>query len=231
MARLLAMPCLPAPLAVTELAGPNARNSGANTFGDGSEQTFDHLGDVWALSFERSALFGADARRERGWKKALLGGRNAIRIDFFDADRMTAPEAGGVSRAVWSPGAWSSGAWGEWLPRVSVAQPAAFDTSIITLTETAWGHDLDYGDYVGFEPFHFGMYAIVHALGAGRYRIWPRLRKALTTADFANLTPVLAMRPSSALLHARGLAFTVSEPVPMVEVFDYHARDHFADFA
>jgi len=231
MARLLAMPCLPARTEVEPISGPNARNSGANTVADGSEQTFDHVGDVVALRLPTNALEGRQARRERGWMTAFLGGANATRIDFLDADRMTTAEAGGIVSGAWTEGAWTEGAWGEWLPRVPLAVAASFNAGTIRLTDRDWGHALGIGDYVGFEPFHFGLYAITAVIAPGHYRIWPRLRKALTADDFATLTPVLAMRPIAPVRQTRGLAFTEPATIDLVEVFDYHARAHFGDFA
>ena len=117
MARLLPFPEGNGVVSMTPVSGPNARNSGANTASDGSEQVFDHIGDVVALRLDFNAKIGTSARRERGWLTGLLGGANATRFQFIDADRMTLAEAGvSASGAVtWSNGqSWSSGQG--WLP-------------------------------------------------------------------------------------------------------------------
>lgn len=85
---------------------------------------------------------------------------------------------------------WSNGQnWELTAPNVQLAEAAYFDSTIILLQDDAWGHRLGMGDYLGFFPLHFGLYTITEEFGDGEYRIWPPLRKALTSDDFATLYP------------------------------------------
>lgn len=235
MARLLSFPVSTVVMAATPVNGPNARNSGSNTASDGSEQAFDHIGDVVALQLDFVVRRKAAARRERGWMTAFLGGGNATRFTFCDHDRMTRVESGLASAddISWSNAKpWSNGLdWAAGYPQVSVISSAALDDGIVELDTAFWGDELGLGDYIGFMPFHFGMYTITEVISAGKYRIWPRLRKAITTTDFATLTPTLAMRPTGreAISMKRGLVATEGQSITLVEVFDYDARDYFGD--
>jgi hypothetical protein len=75
------------------------------------------------------------------------------------------------------------------------------------------------------------MYTITEVISTGKYRIWPRLRKAITATDYATLTPTLAMRPlgQSAITMKRGLVSTEGQSITLVEVFDYDVREYFGD--
>lgn len=72
---------------------------------------------------------------------------------------------------------------------------------------------------------------VTEVIGLGTYRIWPPLRKALTTDDFATLKPVLAMRLESeeAATAARDASFISKATMTLVEVLDYDVRDYFVD--
>lgn len=166
------------------VSGPNARNSGSSTAMDGTEQTFDAYGDVVALQFTLNVKQGVAARRQSGILTALKSG-NAMRLRFFDPDMLTPTEAGisGVAGkgwtdledVEWSNGQpWSNGeGWQMSAPTVAVASPAAFDTGIVTLADTDWGHELGLGDRLGFFPLHFGLYTITEVIEPGQYRVWP----------------------------------------------------------
>lgn len=221
------------------LSGPNARNSGSTTAMDGSEQTFDAYGDVVALEFTLNVKRDVAARRQAGVLTALRGG-NAMRLRFFDPDMMKPYEAGiNVSERYdwtnlptenWSNGMpWSNGAgWALSAPVVPVAASAGFDTGIVRLGSAFWGHQLGLGDIVGFFPFHFGIYTVTEVIDDGEYRIWPRLRKALTSEDFCTLHPTIVMRPvMNTLPPGRGLAHTDAATVSLVEVTDYYVRDYY----
>lgn len=235
MARLLPYPEGHGIVSVTPVSGPNARNSGSNTALDGSEQVFDTIGDVVALRLDFPFRRGKGARRERGWFTGLLGGANATRFQFIDGDRMTLVEAGvsAAAAVTWSNNQnWSSGqGWLPSYPPVPVTAVAALDTGIIELSSNFWGQSLDIGDHIGFMPLHLAMYTIIEVISTGKYRIWPRLRKALVTTDFAILTPTLAMRPLgvSAISMKRGPVGTEAQSITLVEVFDYDARTYFGD--
>ncbi|PLU81765.1 hypothetical protein BMJ22_16645, partial [Sinorhizobium medicae] len=113
---------------------------------------------------------------------------------FGDPDMMTLLDAGMTVTPAqdrfglpWSNGeTWSNGQnWKATAPNVPVAAAADRDATIIRLADAYWGHRLQMGDYLGFFPFHFGLYTITEELGDGEYRIWPPLRKALAAGDFA----------------------------------------------
>lgn len=221
------------------VSGPNARNSGSTTAMDGSEQSFDAYGDLVALEIALNVKRGQGARRQRGVMTALRTG-NAIRLSFFDPDMMGPAESGidvaaslgwtSLPARDWSNGEpWSNGeGWKTSAPVAPVASAAALDTGEIILADTFWGHALGLGDFLGFFPFHFGLYTVTEVIDDGHYRIWPRLRRALTTDDYATLFPVIAMRPViNTLPPGRGLAVTEPATAVLVEVPDYYVRDYY----
>ena len=236
MARLL-----PAPgwglVTLEPVSGPNARNSGSNTAIDGSEQTFDGIGNKWSFRFAFPPLQGIAARRQRGYLNgALLSGANAMRWQVVDGDILTPAEAGVVgsfSGQTWSNGeAWSDGqTWKPSYPAVSVEAAAAVDKGVVDLTDEYWGHNLGIGDWLGFFPLHFGLYEVSEVIEPGKYRIWPRLRKALTTDDYATLHPtiVLKLTGQGAARLKRGPAFTEGQGADLVEVIDPYVRSGFTD--
>lgn len=221
----------------TPASGPMARNSGGNTASDGSEQTFEGIGDVVALDLALSAKNGRfGARWERGILRGMGAGVNGVRLTYHDPDIMTPPEAGisgSFGGQEWSnEEPWSNGMpWGASYPVVPIAAASDYDSGIVRLGSAFWGHTLGLGDYVGFFPFYFGLHCVTEVLGPGRYRVWPRLRKALTTDDFATLHPTLVMRPTagSGVPPGRGLASTTSMTLRLVEVIDPYVRQHFTD--
>lgn len=243
MARLLSFPFNPGVVDITPISGPMARSSGSNTSSDGSEQTFDSVGDVVALRLSFNVKRKGLARQERGLFTGLHGGANAIRLSFFDPDVIMPAEAGldvaahldwtDLDALNWSNGQpWSNGqGWAQSAPEISVASASAINTGIVTLPDSFWGHRLDLGSYFGFFPFHFGLYMVTEVIDDGQYRIWPRLRKALTTDDFATLFPVIAMRPLSrdSAKYGRGLSVTNAASIDLVEVIDPYVRSDFTD--
>jgi hypothetical protein len=114
---------------------------------------------------------------------------------------------------------------------VPVAAAAAREGTVIKLGSQFWGHVLDIGDYIGFVPFHFGLYTITEVISPGEYRIWPPLRKSVTAGDFATLRPVLAMRLESedSASAGRGLVTADSVTVTLVECLDYDVREYWTD--
>lgn len=241
MARLLTIPDIPGAVAVTPINGPNARNSGSTTAQDGTEQTFDSIGDVVSLRIDLNVKQDAGARRERGLFRGLQIGGNAARLKFFDPDIMLPAEAGvnvpahyrwdDIAEQTWSNGlGWSNGmGWIVSPPVVPVAAAASYDAGIVTLANQHWGHTLGQGDHFGFFPFHFGIYTVWEVIEPGQYRIWPRLRKALTTDDFATLEPTVVMRAAGrdAVTMKRGLAHTEGHSMTLTEVIDPYVRKLF----
>lgn len=237
MARLVEFPQPLHLTGVTVLSGPNARNSGANTASDGSEQTFDGVGNVWSFKLDFTISQNTRARRLRGALTALLSGANAMRWQVIDGDRLSLVEAGlsaSFTAENWSNDeSWSNGqGWGISYPTISVAEAAAVDAGIVKLADSFWGHNLGMGDRFGFYPFHFGLYEVVEVIADGEYRIWPRLRKAITTDDYATLHPIIALKPTgqgAVTGRKRGISFTENQSVTLVEVIDPYARSGFAD--
>lgn len=228
---------------IEPLSSPRTVGAGASQSVSGFVQTSAAPFGLWRFRFGLHAMNGDAFRRYRGWITRLHGGANATRWDFFDPDMMRPRDAGievpphvrwdSIGGKGWSNGLpWSNREpWGTTPPMVSVAEAAALGNSMIGLASAFWGHRLDVGDYLGFFPFHFGLYMVTEVIEAGQYRIWPPLRKAITTDDFATLRPTLAMRLESeeAATAGRGLVVADSLQVTLVEVLDYDVRDYFAD--
>lgn len=228
--------------AFTPISGPMARSSGSNTAQDGSEQVFAGVGDVVALNVELNHKQGLGALTQRGRMFAAHGGANAFRLPVFDPDMIPPRHAGlnvphhaewtNLPDLPWSNGeAWANGqGWAPTAPTVAVSAPSAYDAGIIHLADQHWGHRLPYGSYLGFFPFHFGLYCVTEVIEPGTYRIWPRLRKALAVEDFATLTPVIVMRPHIRVMPPRrGLAVTDEHSIDLHEVIDPYVRSDYAD--
>lgn len=228
--------------AITPISGPMARNSGSNTAQDGSEQVYAGVGDVVALNVEFNHKQGLGVLAQRGRMIGVHGGANAFRMPVFDPDMISPREAGldvparlgwtSLKDLTWSNGMpWSNGmGWQPTAPTVKIAASAAYGSHLVRLADEHWGHRLPLGSWFGFFPFHFGLYTVTEERGDGWYRIWPRLRKALTTDDFATLHPVIVMRPRPGILPPRrGLAVTDEFSIDLVEVIDPYVRRHFVD--
>lgn len=244
MVRLLSPPRDLPITSVEPLSGPRSVKSGATSSVGGFVQNVASPFGLWRLQITFAAMRKTIFRRYRGWVSALHGGANATRWDYWDPDMMSPRETGidvppridwvttGHAKN-WSNGApWSNGqGWQMTPPTVSVAASAAKDDTVISLGSTFWGHGLDIGDYLGFLPFHLGLYVVTEVIEPGTYRIWPPLRKAITPNDFATLRPTLAMRLESeeAASAGRGLVVAEGLSVTLMEVLDYDVRDYFAD--
>jgi len=240
MARLLDWPSGLGIRASQPLSGPRTVGAASSTsIGDFTQTVASAFGG-WTYSFTFPVCKDKAARRLRGWVTALHGGANATRVPFIDGDLMTFSEAGlSYSAQVerfgnsWSNGeGWSNGEnWAASMPVVSVSAASAKGATIISLADAFWGHGLNDGDFIGFFPFHLGKYEVTQVIAPGIYRIWPPLRKAIATTDKATLNPVLAMRMTGegAASLSRGLAMMEETTISLFEVFDYDARDYFAD--
>jgi hypothetical protein len=221
--------------------------SGPRTVGQAETQTIGNFLQtvaspfgVWRFQYTLASVRGEMLRRYRGWITALHGGANATRWGFCDWDGLPIAQRGFDATPAevragqpWSNGqSWSNGKnWSAYAPLVGVGAPAALGASVISLEGDFWGATLDVGDFVGFMPFHFGLYAVTEVISSGTFRIWPPLRKALTTSDYATLKPVLAMRLESedAAPYARGAAFADNLQFTLVEILDYDVRDYFTE--
>ncbi|MCG7508867.1 hypothetical protein [Mesorhizobium retamae] len=240
MARLLSPPVGLGTTSIEPLSGPRSVGGGTTTSVSNYQQTVASPFGLWRWRLSFPAMQGSLFRRYRGWISALHGGANATRWTFFDPDCMTFQEAGvNASQFEIATGKpWSNGQpwankenWQSSRPVVSVASAASLNATIISLANQWWGHRLGVGDYVGFFPFHFGMYEITEVIEPGRYRIWPPLDKAIAATDFATLSPTLALRLESeeAASAGRGLVAAESLSATLVQVKDYDVRDYFAD--
>lgn len=236
--RLISPPVGMKLVSMQPLSGPrtvgSARTEAIGNFVQTSSSPFA----LWRYQFTFHIMKDAEYRRHRGWIAALHGGANATRWPFYDPDRMTLAETGNnattlqvINGVPWSNGQpWSNGEnWGVSPPRVAVAAAAALGASEIFLADENWGHGLDVGDEIGINPLHFGKYMVTERKAPGQYRIWPPLRKAITTADLATLEPVLAMRMEGeeAATLDRGLVVAEGVSITLVEVPDYDVRDYF----
>lgn len=224
--------------ALDVINGPQTIGAGqSNSIGDVAQTVATPFG-AWSYQFLIPVCKGTLARRIRGWVAAMHGGANATRVPWVDGDMQTFAEVGlnysienQFNGIAWSNGnPWSNGqGWKPSYPFVSVASASAKGQTLVRLSDTWWGRALGIGDIIGFSPFHFGKYMVTEVLGDGLYRVWPPLRAAITTADFATLKPVLAMRMTSA--DAAKLSRSVDKmeetTIIMTEVFDADVRTYF----
>jgi hypothetical protein len=222
------------------LSGPESVGAADSTsIGNVTQSVSSPFGARY-FQFSFPPLRGANARRARGLVTALHKGANAVRVKICDWDGMSFADAGmQISEQqkqggiFWSNGMpWGSGgSWKPTKPNVAVLESATKDATIIRLDDAFWGHSLGMGDWIGFFPLHFGMYEITEDIGGGRYRIWPPLRKAISPDDYATMYPTMAMRLLSSNLPDadRGPAFLEGLTMSLFEVFDYDAREYFAD--
>ena len=240
MARMISWPDGVQPNGVEPLSGPRTIGSAQTQSMSGFLQTVAAPFGLLRLRFGFPPLRREPFRRYRGWITALHGGANATRVPLCDWDGMSIADLGVNKTAAewkagesWSDGnPWSNGTnWKNGPPDVGVAVASAVGDTDITLAGSYWGHALDIGDRIGFNPFSLGAYTITQVFGSGHYRIWPSLRTALGSSSVATLRPVLAMRLESeeAANAPRGASFAEGLNVTLVEVLDYDARAYFAD--
>lgn len=231
--RLISPPVGLALTSVEPLSGPRSVGAGASQSIGGFVQTVSAPFGLWRFRFSFRAQRDSEFRRYRGWVTAMHGGANATRFNFIDPDMLKANDVG-VEKSDgenWSDEQpWANGEpWDYTLPNVALSESASADASSISLSGAFWGHELQPGDYLGFFPFYFGLHMVTEAQGDGIYRIWPPLRKALTTDDYATLYPVMAMRLESedAANAGRGLVVADSLQATLVEVLDPDVREYF----
>ena len=239
MARLLSWPFIKF-MSWEPLTGPRSVGSTSNESVSGFVQTASSVFGAWRWQFSVQPMKGKLFRAYRGMVVALNGGANAIRVPFCDPDGLSKADAGinltqsqKINGITWSNGqSWSNGKnWHPSRPVVGVTSSADEGDTLITLNDEFWGHQLLGGEWIGFFPFHFGVYVITQVLGDGEYRVWPPLRKAIDTDSSATLNPVMAMRleSESAGTAKRGNVWADSNTLTMVEVQDPDVRDYFDD--
>jgi hypothetical protein len=192
MGRLIDWPAKVEIRARAALAGPRAIGAARSESLGGYVQTVAGVFGVWHWNLSIAPMRGEAFRRYRGVVAALHGGANALRVPFFDPDGDHPKPA---SQAWSGGGLWSSGvAWSTLADWVAIAEAAPLAATEVRLAATDWGLTRGVGDYLGFLPQHFGLYMITEVRAPGTYRIWPPLRKALTTSDYAHLWPIMVMR-------------------------------------
>jgi len=220
------------------LTGPRTAGSGSSEGLTGFMQSFASPFGCWRWSFAFPPLKGEAFRRYRGAVLALHGGANAVRVPFCDPDGLGWAGLGVVlgglrpqDGAPWTNGRpWSNGRnWRLGRPVAPLALPALRGDVVVALADVAWGHRLGLGDMLGFAPFHFGLYFVTEALGEGRYRVWPPLRRALAVGDVATLTPVLAMRleGEGGASAGRGAVSADGLTMTLAEIEDADIRDFY----
>lgn len=241
MARLISWPLGLHANGREPLSGPRTVGASRTESISGFVQTTSRAFGLWRWRFVFPPLRGIAFRRYRGWVTALHGGANATRVPFCDWDGLAFAELGitGITKEQWLAGQpwdddgapWEDGQnWAPSRPPELVAAASLGDTTI-TLDSLYWGGSLGVGDQIGFYPNHFGLYMITEVIEEAQYRIWPPLRKAVTSEDYATLTPTLAMRLESeeGATAPRGASFAEGLAVTMVEVLDYDLNTYFAD--
>lgn len=235
MARLLSWPL---GLGITNfelLRGPQAVGAGASQSLNGSEQSF--ASPFGAVQFRVTfvPMQGKLERAHRGWIVGLHGGANATRFSVVDG-ALRRPDETGISGPFegqpWSNGQpWSSGqVWKPSYPPVPMAGAVALGGTVVALSADFWGHDLGVGEYIGFSPLYLGMHIVTEVLTAGRYRVWPPLRKAITIGDYCTLTPTLAVKLAGGTAATLGRHAQAAQDLTaeFVEVFDYDVKQFFA---
>lgn len=240
MARLLSWPVGLRANFREPLSGPRTIGSGSTDSVGGFNQSYGSPFGLWSWRFSFPPLRGQEFRRYRGLVTALHGGANAVRVSFCDWDGLSFSQRGLTSTTdKWRAGQpwnnqmpWDNGRqWASSNPLVPVVSPAPKDTTEIKLEAAYFGHNLDIGDMIGFSPFHFGLYMITEVFDQGHYRIWPKLRKAISVDDYATLNPVLAMRLAGqdAAPLPREAAFATGLSISLIECLDYDVRDYWTD--
>lgn len=229
MGRLIDWPTGVGIVARAPLTGPRATGGGSESL-TGYVQTVSGAFGVWRWQFQFAPMRGEVFRRYAGTVAALHGGANALRVPFFDPDGHYE-----LVREAWSDGSpWlEGGSWTGLCDWVAVGAAAAIGATQVQLAATTWGQALGIGSKFGFLPHHFGLYMVTEVMAPGVYRIWPPLRKAIVTTDYATLWPVMAMKMQDEGAASAGRALEVSDGAAMtlIEVTDDVVKDYFADAA
>lgn len=244
MARLLSWPVGLKWTSREPLTGPRAVGAGATESTSGFVQTFASPFGLWRWSFSLPAMRGQMARRYRGMVTALHGGANAVRVDFKDPDGLSFSDLGiamtPARQLIGEP--WSNGQpwrisgdpqagcnWQTGLPWERVIASADRGASFISLGTDSFGPLLDVGDTFGFVGV-FALHVVTEVLPDGELRIWPPLRRSIGAADYATLTPVMAMTldgEAGANL-PRGITVMDGLAITLKEVEHRHVAQFFA---
>jgi hypothetical protein len=235
MARLLQWPDGVLLTKMQPLSGPRTVGATSNESITGYIQTVASAFGLWKWQFTIPLVRDRSLRRLRGLITALHGGANAVRFTFEDPDRSSQESglAASPDRQFWSNGKpWSNGQqWRVAPPNVAVAAAAAAGDSIVTLADEHWMSDLDVGDWLGFFPFHFGLYVVTEVVASGQFRVWPPLAQPIDTGSFATLRPVMVLRlqGEDGAIWSRDPEGASDASLTLVQVEDADVRDYFAD--
>lgn len=200
MARLVSWPAGIGFISIEVLSGPRSIGAGSSESVTGYAQTVSSPYGLWKLSFGLPPLRGMALRRWRGTIAALKAA-NGLRLTLSDPDGLgwsaigvTASRATIRDGLTWSNGrSWAEGTrWRLGRPLAPVLAAAAKGATLVRLGGL-WGDKLDVGDRFGFVGI-YGAHEVTERIEDGLVRVWPPLRTALTLADRASLTPVMAMR-------------------------------------
>lgn len=222
--------------AITPTGGPQVRGSTVSET-KLSQTIVDPFGGLQAFSVDIGPMYGAFARAFSRLSLSAQGGANCFRFNFYDPDEPTYRELGlsvsdveGQDYAAWSNNKfWSNGKpWTLGKPLATISAASAKNAGTITIDTTEWGGTLPtFFGIVG----HFAVYGITGATFSGNIatcRVWPPVRKAITTDDYATLRPVMAAKltgPDGAPWSRNGDSMTGAR-LNIVEVLDETVRTY-----
>lgn len=223
---------------LTPAGGPNVLGSTESVTGD--VQTVETPNGLMGWSLEYPAMVGAKARAFRGLVTALHGGANAVRMTVRDPDaRLRHFDPTATAETVkFADGKVLIGADGVshgfrvGVPLASVTQAAAIDAEEIRFDRTPYGAADLTGLQFGFVGA-FGCYWIKEWRATWAdpdivvARIWPPLRRAITTASRMTLCPQVAVRLTGrdAGQWSRGATRVESGSLSLIEVPDEILRE------
>ena len=216
------------------LSGPVSASGGeAGSSISGVVQHISAPKAPWAFELTVPPMKGEKARRFNGMLIAAHAGANAISFPWSLVDERINPLSVSLSEAQesnWNNGQpWNNGeGWTGGYPNESVSAGQSKDYSTLTLGSDAWGDHLQIGDWFGFLS-HYAVYQVTEEfpLVDGQVRIWPPLRKAITTSDQGTLEPTLIVRTVGAPQRTKTPSVWEGGSIQVVEIPDEAARAHY----
>lgn len=217
----------------TIVSGPVSSGGSESASISGIAQHISGPKSPWVFELSVPPMQGEKARRFNGMLTAAHAGANAISLPWSLINEPINPLSIGLSdlqQLNWSNGQpWSNGqGWSGGYPLESVSADQSKDYSTVTLGNDAWGDHLQMGDWFGFVG-HYGVYTVTgeFPLDDGKVRIWPPLRKAITTSDEATLEPVLIVRTVGAPTRTKSPGYWEGGTIQIVEIPNDAARTHY----
>lgn len=234
MMRRIIWPINVPPVRITPLGGPKSLGFTESVTSD--IQTVQQPYGLLRYQFDFPSLRGRYAADVMGWIAAMEDGANWSGVPCLFPSTPGWRDLGlqlPPARIPWSNGQpFDNGQyWSPSKPIATVAANAAIDAREVQINVTNWNGNIWRGFQIGFAPEHFGMYIVQEVSLAGNIatcRIWPRLRKAVTTTDLVTLKPVVAVRnlPGSSSAgqrvgrHVDGISITFVEvPNDIIEAY------------